>query len=53
MESISSITGNIKQLWIRIDKPNNGTKFLAGIYRPPDGNPEALENLANSAMHME
>ena len=26
-------------------------KFLMGIYRSPDGNPEkALENLANSAM---
>ena len=33
IERISSIKGDIEQLWIHIDKPNNGTKFLAGTYR--------------------
>ena len=54
MESISSVTDNIEQLWISIDKPNNGTKSCACIIQTPNSNlKNALENLASSAMSIQ
>ena len=45
----SSITPEIEQLWIRITKPNTGTKIIANIYRPPNSNVQAaLTKLSTS-----
>ena len=50
IENISSITENVEQLWISIEKPENGTKVFANIYRPPSGNLQtALKEVTNSA----
>ena len=50
IENISTVTENIEQLWISIGKPNNGTKIIASIYRPPSGNLQmALKELTNSS----
>ena len=37
LENESSISENLEQLWIRIEKPNVKTKIIANIYRPPNG----------------
>ena len=49
IEESSSITPEMEQLWIRIAKPNAGTKIVANIYRPPNGSVQtALTNLSNA-----
>ena len=46
---LSSISEDLEQLWVRIDKPKNGVKILANIYRPPTGNLKAgIIELSNS-----
>ena len=37
VEEISSVTGNVEQLWISINKPNTKKQIVANIYRPPNG----------------
>ena len=41
IEEASSISPEIEQLWIRIEKPNMGVKIVANIYRPPNANLKA------------
>ena len=49
VENISSITKDVEQLWICIEKPNNGTKVFANIYRVPSSNLQnALKEITNS-----
>ena len=48
LEEYSSITENIEQLWIQIEKPNTRKQIFSNIYRPPDGKiKEGLESLTN------
>ena len=50
IEEASSITPEIEQLWIRIEKPNTKVKIIANIYRPPSANLKTvLESLSVSA----
>ena len=47
---LSSVSHNLEQLWISIEKPNVSTKIIANIYRPPNSKlPECLKELSNSA----
>ena len=33
---VSTLSEDLEQLWIRIEKPNGKTKIIANIYRPPN-----------------
>ena len=37
VEELSSISGNVEQLWVKIEKPNTRKQLIANIYRPPNG----------------
>ena len=37
VDELSSISGNVEQLWVSINKPNTKKQIIANIYRPPGG----------------
>ena len=46
---LSSISGNVEQLWVSIKKPNMRKQIIANIYRPPGGKlAEAITELSTS-----
>ena len=49
VEELSTISGNIEQLWVKIDKPNTRKQLIANIYRPPNGKlTDAIAKLTES-----
>ena len=49
VEELSSISGNVEQIWVEIEKPNTRKQLIANIYRPPNGKlVEALAELSES-----
>ena len=49
VEELSSISANVEQLWVKIEKPNTRKQLIANIYRPPNSKlVEALAKLSES-----
>ena len=49
IEEINSISGNVEQLWVSINKPNSKKQLIANIYRPPSGKlTDAIKELSES-----
>ena len=49
LDQVSSISSDLEQLWICIDKPNVSTKIIANVYRPPNSKlAEGIEKLSDS-----
>ena len=49
LSEASSVSHDLEQLWIVIDKPNVSTKIIANVYRPPIGNlSECIKELSKS-----
>ena len=36
-EELTSVSENVEQLWVKIEKPNTRKQLIANIYRPPSG----------------
>ena len=49
VDELSTVTVNVEQLWVSINKPNTRKQIIANIYRPPNGKlPEAIDELSKS-----
>ena len=49
IDNVSSISGDLEQIWIRIQKPNVSTKVISCIYRPPTGKvSDCIKELSDS-----
>ena len=49
LSELSTVSHDLEQLWILIEKPNVSTKIIANVYRPPNGNlPECIKEISNS-----
>ena len=54
IENVSTISTDLEQLWIRIQKPNTSVKIISCVYRPPAGKvAECIKELTSNTRYVQ